>query len=428
MTLTPFEQGQMSLGYDLTEAKHGDFFGRVCVEHRGGTETGICTMDEPTQTDDRTAKLASARAVGEATLYEGYVLYPYRASSLKNSLSVATRWQFGVIAPGAELATDVVLAASPGATIGATIRFLRPQAAREGEDHAIDDEWPLDPVLLGESTTGRVRQQTAQLTATVDWHTVDAHTVVRLTIGNEPASEGSIVGVHAVLWVDGGTFVSVIDPPDAASAAVATTRNQGLYPVLVGSLTGSDVALALPIILYDDPQLAGESPHALYDATEIDEILSLRVLTLTDDEKRLARSTDPRSAAIIDHVMGLQPDDWLALHGTERSEPAHGMPGADADPLSEAADARFDPFTDTVVVNGRTIASGSRVLLRPTRSSDIHDMFLAGLAATVRGVFTDVAGDVMVAVTIDDDPGADLHLDSGRFRYFHCDEIEVAGP
>ena len=41
------------------------------------------------------AGLSLARAVADAVLYEGYLLYPYRASSAKNQ----ARWQFGVLGP-----------------------------------------------------------------------------------------------------------------------------------------------------------------------------------------------------------------------------------------------------------------------------------------------------------------------------------------
>src|SRR5258706_9775913 len=37
----------------------------------------------------------AARAVADAILYEGYLLYPYRRSAGKNRI----RWQFGVLAP-----------------------------------------------------------------------------------------------------------------------------------------------------------------------------------------------------------------------------------------------------------------------------------------------------------------------------------------
>ena len=35
------------------------------------------------------------RAIADAVLYEGYLLYPYRANSGKNQ----SRWQFGVVGP-----------------------------------------------------------------------------------------------------------------------------------------------------------------------------------------------------------------------------------------------------------------------------------------------------------------------------------------
>jgi hypothetical protein len=45
---------------------------------------------------------ASVREVADALLYEGYVLYPYRASSGKNT----NRWQFGVLMPPGYVADD----------------------------------------------------------------------------------------------------------------------------------------------------------------------------------------------------------------------------------------------------------------------------------------------------------------------------------
>ena len=81
----------------------------------------------------------------------------------------------------------------------------------------------------------------------------------------------------------------------------------------------SDVMLSSPIILYDHPGVAPESPGDFCDATEIDEILALRVLTLTDEEKAEARGTDPRAAAIIDRCDDMPPEIWARLHGAVRS-------------------------------------------------------------------------------------------------------------
>ncbi len=107
-----------------------------------------------------------------------------------------------------------------------------------------------------------------------------------------------------MLAVDDGSFVSLLDPPEEARLAVADCHSDGCFPVLIGA---GDVVLSSPIILYDYPQVAPESPGDLYDATEIDEILALRVVTLTEGEKSEARGTDPRAAAIIDRCDEMDP-------------------------------------------------------------------------------------------------------------------------
>ena len=130
----------------------------------------------------------------------------------------------------------------------------------------------------------------------------------------------SLIAVHTMLAVDDGTFVSLLDPPDDAAAAAATCRSDGAYPVLIGD---GDVVLASPIILYDHPEVAPQSPGDLYDSLEIDEILALRVMTLTDQEKSEARGTDPRAAAIIDRCDDMSAETLGQLHGADaaRSRP-----------------------------------------------------------------------------------------------------------
>jgi hypothetical protein len=90
--------------------------------------------------------------------------------------------------------------------------------------------------------------------------------------------------------------------------------------VLIGDPDHRDVMLSSPILMdCDYPQVSPESPGDLFDATEIDEILSLRTLTLTDEEKREARATDPRAAAIIDRVEVIPREVLERLHGAVRS-------------------------------------------------------------------------------------------------------------
>jgi hypothetical protein len=201
------------------------------------------------------------------------------------------------------------------------------------------------------------------------------------------------------------------------------------FPVLAGERGRPDLVLSSPILLYDHPQVAPESPGELHDAAEIDEILSLRTLTLTDAEKQEARATDPRAAAIVDRVEGMAPEVLSRLHGTLRS-PGTGSGGSEAPRSSvpwwdPGADSSVSPGTDAVVVAGERVSKGSRVRLRPHQhGTDAHDMFLDGRTARVEAVLLDVDGSRHVAVTIEDDPGADLNRLYGRFRYFSPDEVE----
>jgi hypothetical protein len=212
--------------------------------------------------------------------------------------------------------------------------------------------------------------------------------------------------------------------------------------VLIGEEGRRDAMLSSPIILYDHPTIAPESPGDLFDATEIDEILTLRTMALTEDEKREARATDERAAAIIDRVDNMPPELLERLHGAVRylqgvEGAKTGAPEPDS-PLSTApgptpelvpwwdpgADRTVSPETDGVVVAGVTVAKGSRVRLRPGQRADAQDMFLAGRLATVEAVFLDVDGNRHLAVTLDEDPAADLQRWHGRYLYFAPDEVE----
>ena len=217
--------------------------------------------------------------------------------------------------------------------------------------------------------------------------------------------------------------------------------------------------LSSPVILYDHPEVAAESAGDLFDATEIDEILTLRTLALTDAEKREARATDPRAAELIDrldeHAAGdARADarrDPVPEVGARRRAggPAPGRvprAGAGAEPAGLAgrrsppgrpqvpwwdpgADTSVSPETDHVVIGGVRVARGSRVRMRPgSRRADAQDLFLVGRTALVEAVLYDVDGQVHVAVSPEHDPVADLQRSHGRFLYFAPDEIEPIDP
>jgi hypothetical protein len=129
----------------------------------------------------------------------------------------------------------------------------------------------------------------------------------------------SLVSTHAILVAGSGEWLSLADPPAEAAEAAAGCRNTGLWPVLAGEPGSSDTMLASPIILEDHAQVAPESSGDLFDATEIDEILSLRILALTEDEKAEMRAADGRSRALLDRTEALTGDDLIRMHGTIRA-------------------------------------------------------------------------------------------------------------
>jgi hypothetical protein len=458
------------------------------------------TMVLPTRPTDR---FAMARAVADAVLYEGYVLYPYRASSRKNQI----RWTFGVLAPkrwaeadGSERSrnrTEVIVDPGDSPSLRVRIRCLQVQERRiEGASgdgtfgpvdgltvggvthvdfaEAIEHELDLPAVTLlplagaravvgvrlgagidvepiedpdGQVVGRIVRERwdvSARVQVTARWAdgpsallhvTVEVENTVDdddPAASRDHALRRSLAAVHTLLAVDDGVFVSLLEPPEFAVAATRGCESEATYPVLIG-VEGSptaDVMLSSPIILYDHTEVAPESQGDLFDATEIDEILALRILTLTDEEKAEARGTDPRAAAIVDRCDDMPPEVWERLHGAIRSlgpstpEPDPAQPGA-APWWDPGIDGTVDPFADTVMVEGRLVARGTRVVLRPSRRADAHDIFLAGQNATVVGVFRDVDGGDHVAVTLDDDPATELLAAQGRYYYFAPDEVEL---
>jgi hypothetical protein len=266
----------------------------------------------------------------------------------------------------------------------------------------------------------------------------------------------ALIATHSLLAVPGGRFLSMTSPPQWASGEVAGCVNIGTWPVLAGPGDCEDLMLSSPVILYDHPEIAAESAGELFDSTEIDEILTLRTLTLTEEEKQEARSTDPRAAELMDRLDNLPPEMFEKMHGAIRYlKPAGREPSVDADfpqlggpgfdselgklggvtgePSAPGqapwwdpgADSSVSPQTDHVVIAGNRVARGSRVRLQPgARRTDAQDLFLIGRIGIVEAVLHDVDGNVHLAVTVADDPAAELQRNHGRFLYFAPDEVE----
>ncbi|MEU4422556.1 hypothetical protein AB0F81_18150 [Actinoplanes sp. NPDC024001] len=404
--------------------------------------------------------LDAARAVADAVLYEGYLLYPYRASAAKNR----TRWQFGVLGPPAaaggeppDMAMQCLVRQHGAGTVSIRLRFLQlqtrevrakhPDGTEEpvaeltvagtsvlSWDEAVEREIELPELPVGDDVTtevavpgghdteslteadgtivGRIVRRRWPITARVSLTAVPDGDLHRLTVavanthpgpvGRAEAVRHSLLGAHLLLEAGDAAFVSVIEPPPEAAAAAARCRQQRCWPVLAGS---DRLLLGSPIILYDHPRIAEQSNGHLFDSTEIDELLTLRVMTLTDAEKAEARATDPRAAAIIDRCDAATAADLDRLHGTRR-----------------------DPDSSSVLIAGVRVGKDSLVRIRPNRRADAQDLFFAGRVARVTAVEEDLDGATHVAVVLLDDPAAELHDWYGRYLYFAPDELVPHPP
>jgi hypothetical protein len=441
------------------------------------------------------------RRIADAVLYEGYILYPYRASAQKNR----SRWQWGVVmGPGYAAAdpsereftqAEVVLEHSGQPAVQLILRFLQvqrrstaaaePGAAAQSWDEAVEREIeftvgpddllgagylhdftvdggqerePLagQPGAAGSGAAGsggagsgyavRRREPLAGIVSVRAFPLQGPWQAVRLQVRvenrtaadpvprrREEALPTALIAAHVIMTASGGEFISMTDPPEWAKMAVAQCENVGGWPVLADPDGGRDIVLSSPIILYDHPEVAPESPGELYDGLEIDEILTLRTLALSDDEKLQARATDPRAAALIDRVEAMDARDIVKLHGTVRfPRPAPAGAGT-GDPdvpwWDPGADASVSPDTDTVNIGGHQIGRGAKVRLQPgKRRSDAQDMFLIGRIAEVQAVLLDVDDNPYLAVALVDDPDQDLRIAHGRFLYFTVDEVEPCEP
>jgi hypothetical protein len=315
------------------------------------------------------------RQIADAVLYEGYILWPYRRSALKNQ----RRWGFGGVYPrGADgerslMRVECLLEAGEDASVVATVRFLqvvkRGITDARGEpvdelvvggerylawDEAVEREIELPVLATGGPAAANVaiaidagaseepiRDARGRVVGSVvrRWERLDGRidfAVERLapglhrvtvTIANTAAVAGgdrerllaqTFCSTHAVLHTTGGAFVSLADPPERLRDAAGACRNDGAWPVPVGEPDDFTTMLASPIILEDHPRIAPESPGDLFDGGEIDQLLVLNILSLTDEEKAEMRASDPRAREILERTEALTPEELMRLHGTIR--------------------------------------------------------------------------------------------------------------
>lgn len=327
--------------------------------------------------------MSSVEKIAEAVLYEGYILYPYRQSALKNQ----KRWTFGGVYPRAyseaswgddpwTMQTQTLVAGNKRTKLGIKVRFLQVADRRVGRysggklelveelevgdrvhrpwEEAIERETAAE-LTVGEllggkrleiqvpagveeepladdlgDTAGAIVREWRSLTGTVE---IGAERLreglFRLTVritnsapwdgeARESTLKQTFVSTHTILRAKGGEFVSLLEPEEEYREAAEGCENVKTWPVLVGEEGRRDAVLSSPIILYDYPQVAPESPGDLFDGGEMDELLTLSIMTMTDEEKEEMRRSDPRTREILERTENLSADELMNLHGAMR--------------------------------------------------------------------------------------------------------------
>ncbi len=420
---------------------------------------------------------ATAERIAAAVLYEGYILYPYRATSTKN----AQRWNFGTLYPQeyaeeqrpAEsffLLTEFLVIADAETRLDVRVRFLQLVRRRAGStwqewEEGVERSVELGNLAPGELTSELLRHPFSfQATDTVTDSVINCspshdisgsveirigpvrnglHKVslqVRNTTPVENAAEcvrqkamlRAFVSAHILLSVTGGEFVSLLDPPEEFRADVAACQNVGVFPVLVGNESERSMLLCSPIILYDYPQIAPESEGDFFDGTEMDEMLALRVLTLTDEEKDEMRNVDDRARKILERTETLPQDFLMKVHGAIRGlrtvsgSPAAREPSAKTFPIGDWNPLAEKSAPESVRVFGSELKVGSRVRLWPQKQADIMDMALEGKTGVIEAIEQDFEDNIQLAVVVDDDPGREFGMmrQPGHRFFFSVEEVE----
>jgi hypothetical protein len=280
------------------------------------------------------------RKIADAVLYEGYILWPYRRSALKNT----RRFTFGSLEPGGTMRTEVLV--EGGGSVEVTVRFLqevRRQLYRgsepvdeltvDGERYLSWDEATEREISVSDTgrfpiavAAGEAGERVAEdVTLVRSWGALEGELAVaaeelrpglaRLSaeISNTTADDGTFFSTHTILRARDGAFVSSLD----AEAGEACS-NEGTWPVLVGEPGERHTMLSSAIILEEYPRVAAESPGDLFDGAEIDQLLTLNILGLTDEEKAEMRATDPRAREILERTESLTQEELMRLHGVMR--------------------------------------------------------------------------------------------------------------
>jgi hypothetical protein len=270
----------------------------------------------------------------------------------------------------------------------------------------------------------RLREDLYRLHATFTNESPSPQTIV----SRRDIQDAAFTSAHLLLGLNNGAFVSLLEPRSELTAETRACTQNGVFPVLVGDPGDRSRLLCSPIILYDYPQIAPESAGDFFDGTEMDEMLALRVMTLTDEEKAEMRRGDPHARAILERTEMLPNEQLLKVHGAVRG--VRRVTEAEA-AAPEAIINPWDPFAEhppieSVQVFGIKIHEGDRVRIWPRKKADIMDMALEGKAAVIESIEQDLEGNIQFAVVLEDDPGRDMGMlrQAGHRFFYSPEEVE----
>jgi len=422
--------------------------------------------------------------VVNAVLYEGYILYPYRASSKKNQRE---RFTFGRVYPRdySKAQNDrepcwmqtecLVRNESRDSVLKVNVRFLQPSAREIGKLRAAGGEPEIVPELtidnelyqtwqeaierevevpaislngtirqsrefefpaartvepIGDGRVGVIVRRNQMIRGRTELETQmvdEAALKISVRIFNEtPVSKEDLddqnevlmrtfASTHTILHAAGGKFISLLDPSPEYEVAAKECQNIGCWPVLVGEQAKRDTMLSSPIILYDYPKIAVESAGDLFDSTEIDEILTLRIKTMTDEEKQEVRNVDEQARRILERTENISAEHFMRMHGTMRE--VHSVNEDFFNPARRIESAK---------VGSIELKKGDRVRIHPKKRSDVMDMALEGRIAIIEAVEQDVDDQIHFALILEDDPGKDLGFmrQPGHRFFYGADEVE----
>jgi len=334
-----------------------------------------------------------AMKVANAVLYEGYMLYPYRPSAIKNW----QRWSFGILYPPsycevgagterAQMHSECLVKITSDAKVHVQLRFLhlitREVAEKtangfqrvpsivvdgnpgEGWDEGVERSVEFEVAMQGSvrqefpfnfpgsseteplrdaagAIVGETKRNQCEVNGTIfvsaspvrdELFNLSIDVTNTTSFAGDPRDRdsallSSLLSAHTILTITGGEFISLLDPPDDLRDDVSQCNNVGNFPVLVGTEGERDMMLCSPIVLYDYPQIAPESAGDFFDGTEMDEMLTLRVMTLTDDEKAEVSHAGDHVRNLLQRTEASAREQLMRTHGTIRSmRPAGDKP------------------------------------------------------------------------------------------------------